>query len=192
MLKLRPARRVADHGLRLLVRTKTYDAIIVGAGKFVFFFGKFFSNFFLLKGHNGLVSACYLQMSGAKVCVLERRHIVGGAAVTEEIVPGFKFSRASYVLSLLRPQIIKDLELKVRVCRDLHIFADIFNPKKKIETRTQSALAKPFVVHANPRSSLVQVPSQIAHPQQQRGVQPEANWAIFVQRRSGYYNSLFF
>ena len=47
------------------------------------------------------------------VCVLERRHLLGGAAVTEELVPGFKFSRASYVLSLLRPQIIQDLELKV-------------------------------------------------------------------------------
>ena len=43
---------------------------------------------------------------------MEKRHIIGGAAVTEEIVPGFKFSRASYVLSLLRPQIMNDLELK--------------------------------------------------------------------------------
>ena len=47
-----------------------------------------------------------------RTCVLERRHLIGGASVTEEIVPGFKFSRASYVLSLLRPQIFKDLELK--------------------------------------------------------------------------------
>ena len=45
--------------------------------------------------------------------VLERRHLVGGAAVTEEIVPGFRFSRASYLLSLLRPDIVRDLELKV-------------------------------------------------------------------------------
>ena len=44
--------------------------------------------------------------------MLEKRHIIGGAAVTEEIVPGFKFSRASYLLSLLRPQIMTDLELK--------------------------------------------------------------------------------
>ncbi|XP_025095771.1 pyridine nucleotide-disulfide oxidoreductase domain-containing protein 2-like isoform X2 [Pomacea canaliculata] len=72
----------------------SYDAIIVGGG------------------HNGLVAAAYLQKSGLDVCVLERRHVIGGAAVTEEIVPGFKFSRASYVLSLLRPQIVKDLELK--------------------------------------------------------------------------------
>ena len=46
--------------------------------------------------------------------MFERRHVIGGAAVTEEIVPGFKFSRASYVLSLLRPTIVKDLELKVQ------------------------------------------------------------------------------
>lgn len=71
-----------------------YDAVIVGAG------------------HNGLVTAAYLQKSGLNVCVLERRHVIGGAAVTEEIIPGFKFSRASYVLSLLKPQIISDLELK--------------------------------------------------------------------------------
>ncbi|KAI6646649.1 Pyridine nucleotide-disulfide oxidoreductase domain-containing protein 2-like isoform X1 [Oopsacas minuta] len=62
-------------------------------------------------GHNGLVAAAYLARSGKKVLVLERRHLVGGAAVTEEIIPGFKFSRASYVLSLLRPRIIKELEL---------------------------------------------------------------------------------
>jgi phytoene dehydrogenase-like protein len=64
-------------------------------------------------GHNGLVAAAYLQKSGIQTCVLEKRHVVGGAAVTEEIVPGFKFSRASYVLSLLRPHIFSDLELKV-------------------------------------------------------------------------------
>ncbi|XP_066999273.2 pyridine nucleotide-disulfide oxidoreductase domain-containing protein 2 [Anabrus simplex] len=71
-----------------------YDAVIVGGG------------------HNGLVSAAYLQRAGINVCVLEKRPVVGGAAVTEEIVPGFKFSRASYVLSLLQPHIIADLELK--------------------------------------------------------------------------------
>lgn len=64
-------------------------------------------------GHNGLVAAAYLAKQGATVCVLERRYILGGAAVTEEVVPGFKFSRASYVLSLLRPQIYEDLKLKV-------------------------------------------------------------------------------
>lgn len=59
--------------------------------------------------------AAYLAKAGKSVAVLERRHVLGGAAVTEEIVPGFKFSRASYLLSLLRPQIVKDLELKVQL-----------------------------------------------------------------------------
>ncbi|XP_065828221.1 pyridine nucleotide-disulfide oxidoreductase domain-containing protein 2-like [Oscarella lobularis] len=71
-----------------------YDAVVVGAG------------------HNGLVAAGYLQKAGINVAVLEKRHIVGGAAVTEEIVPGFKFSRASYLLSLFRPKIVNDLRLK--------------------------------------------------------------------------------
>ena len=59
--------------------------------------------------------AAYLAKAGKSVAVLERRHVLGGAAVTEEIVPGFKFSRASYLVSLLRPKIVKDLELKVQV-----------------------------------------------------------------------------
>ena len=63
-------------------------------------------------GHNGLVAAAYLARSGKRVLVLERRGLVGGAAVTEEMVPGFKFSRASYVLSLLRPRIIQELQLE--------------------------------------------------------------------------------
>jgi phytoene dehydrogenase-like protein len=70
-----------------------YDAIIVGGG------------------HNGLVAAAYLARAGRKTLVLERRPLVGGAAVTEEIFPGFKFSVFSYVVSLLRPEIIRDLEL---------------------------------------------------------------------------------
>src|SRR3954466_8298496 len=70
-----------------------YDAVIIGGG------------------HNGLVTAAYLARAGMKVVCLERRHVLGGAAVTEEIVPGFRFSVASYVVSLLRPEIIRELDL---------------------------------------------------------------------------------
>ena len=70
-----------------------YDAIIVGGG------------------HNGLVCACYLAEKGLTVRVLERRAIVGGAAVTEEFHPGFRNSSASYTVSLLNPKIIRDLKL---------------------------------------------------------------------------------
>ena len=62
-------------------------------------------------GHNGLTAAAYLARAGRKVLVLERRHLVGGAAVTEEVFPGFRFSVCSYVVSLLRPEIIRDLDL---------------------------------------------------------------------------------
>ncbi|XP_005407719.1 PREDICTED: pyridine nucleotide-disulfide oxidoreductase domain-containing protein 2 isoform X2 [Chinchilla lanigera] len=79
-----------------------YDAVVIGAG------------------HNGLVAAAYLQRLGVNTVVFERRHVIGGAAVTEEIIPGFKFSRASYLLSLLRPQIYTELELKKHGLR-LHL-----------------------------------------------------------------------
>jgi phytoene dehydrogenase-like protein len=72
---------------------KHYDSIIVGGG------------------HNGLACAAYLARAGRKVLVLERRQVLGGAAVTEEVFPGFKFSVCSYVVSLLRPQIIRELDL---------------------------------------------------------------------------------
>ena len=62
-------------------------------------------------GHNGLVCACYLAAKGCRVRVLERRHVVGGAAVTEEFHPGFRNSTASYTVSLLNPKIIRDLKL---------------------------------------------------------------------------------
>jgi phytoene dehydrogenase-like protein len=71
-----------------------YDLIIVGGG------------------HNGLVTAAYVAASGASVLVLERREVLGGACVTEELWPGFKVSTAAYVNSLLRPEVIRDLELK--------------------------------------------------------------------------------
>jgi len=72
----------------------TYDAIVIGGG------------------HNGLVTAAYLAKAGYKVVVLERREILGGCCITEELWPGFKVSTAAYVNSLLRPEIIRDLELK--------------------------------------------------------------------------------
>src|SRR6516165_9403756 len=62
-------------------------------------------------GHNGLVCAFYLARAGLKVTVLERRPVVGGAAVTEEFHPGFRNSVASYTVSLLNPRVIRDLDL---------------------------------------------------------------------------------
>ncbi|MEJ2370258.1 MAG: FAD-dependent oxidoreductase, partial [Gemmatimonadales bacterium] len=75
------------------MKRREYDAVIVGGG------------------HNGLVNAAYLARAGLDVLVLERRPVLGGAAVTEEIYPGFHYSVCSYVVSLLRPEIIQDLEL---------------------------------------------------------------------------------
>jgi len=72
---------------------RTYDAIVVGGG------------------HNGLVNGAYLAKSGLKTLILERRHLVGGAAITEELRPGYWFTTFSYALSLLRPDIIHELEL---------------------------------------------------------------------------------
>src|SRR4029078_1813467 len=62
-------------------------------------------------GHNGLTTAAYLARAGLSTLVLERRHVLGGAAVTEEVFPGFRVSVASYVVSLLRPEIIRELDL---------------------------------------------------------------------------------
>jgi phytoene dehydrogenase-like protein len=78
-------------------------------------------------GHNGLVCAAYLARAGRRVLVLERRPVLGGAAVTEEVFPGYRFSVFSYVVSLLRPEIIRDLDLPGH---GLHIvpLESTFNP----------------------------------------------------------------
>src|SRR5204863_9478558 len=73
--------------------SRAFDVVIIGGG------------------HNGLVCAAYLAAGGLSVCVLERRAVVGGAAVTEEFAPGFRNSTASYTVSLLDPQVIRDLRL---------------------------------------------------------------------------------
>ena len=72
---------------------RDFDAIVVGGG------------------HNGLTTAAYLARGGLDVCVLERRHLLGGACVTEEVWPGARISRASYVVSMLQPKVVRDLRL---------------------------------------------------------------------------------
>ena len=74
--------------------SERYDAIILGGG------------------HNGLTCGAYLARAGSNTLVLERRPVIGGAAVTEEIVPGFRFSVFSYLMSLLHPKVIADFDLK--------------------------------------------------------------------------------
>ncbi|RYF53610.1 MAG: NAD(P)/FAD-dependent oxidoreductase, partial [Comamonadaceae bacterium] len=71
----------------------TYDAVIIGAG------------------HNGLTCGAYMARQGKRVCVLERRDLIGGAAVSEAVWPGYKVSVASYTMALLQPRIIEELEL---------------------------------------------------------------------------------
>src|SRR5437879_11840529 len=87
-----------------------YDAIVIGGG------------------HNGLTNAAYLAKAGKKVLVLERRHLVGGAAVTEELYPGFKYSVCSYGVRLSRPEVIRELRL----------------PESDRETIAQEARLRPY------------------------------------------------
>jgi phytoene dehydrogenase-like protein len=77
-----------------MAERKRYDCLIIGGG------------------HNALVAAAYLAKAGQSVCVLERRHVLGGCAATEELWPGYKVSTAAYVISLFLPEIIRDLKLK--------------------------------------------------------------------------------
>src|SRR5881398_1650547 len=89
---------------------QSYDVVIIGAG------------------HNGLTCAAYLGMAGLKVKVLERRKVVGGAAVTEEFCPGFRNSVAAYTVSLLNPKIIADLRLHEHGLRIVERRAQNFLP----------------------------------------------------------------
>ena len=107
-----------------------YDVVIIGAG------------------HNGLTCAAYLGMAGLKVKVLERRHVVGGAAVTEEFLPGFRNSVAAYTVSLLNPKIIRDLRLHEHGLRIVARRAQNFLPTPDgqhlltAEGRTESEVGK--------------------------------------------------
>lgn len=111
--------------------TSRYDAIIIGGG------------------HNGLVCGTYLAKAGLRVLALERRHVVGGAAVTEEFTPGFRASTFSYVMSILHPRIIADLELR-RFGLKVLPASDLFCPLSRDDSlifsddlaRTQASFAR--------------------------------------------------
>src|SRR5947209_7636593 len=109
---------------------QSYDVVIIGAG------------------HNGLTCAAYLGMAGLRVKVLERRGVVGGAAVTEEFVPGFRNSVAAYTVSLLNPKVITDLRLFDHGLRLVERRAQNFLPTPKggyllvAEGQTEREIAK--------------------------------------------------
>ena len=95
---------------------QSYDVVIIGAG------------------HNGLTCAAYLGMAGLKVKVLERRAVVGGAAVTEEFHPGFRNSVAAYTVSLLNPKVIADLRLPTMACGSSSAARRTFCPPRTADT----------------------------------------------------------
>jgi phytoene dehydrogenase-like protein len=101
---------------------KAYDAIIIGAG------------------HNGLVTSAYLARQGLRVLICEKRSVIGGAACTEEIIKGYKFSRASYLLSLFREKIIQDLNLREHGLKYYFRDPNSYTPIKKPINNNQRSL----------------------------------------------------
>lgn len=122
--------------------SQSYDAIVIGAG------------------HNGLVTAAYLAKAGKKVLVLERRNIVGGVAVTEEIFPGFKFSPCAHLASGFAPEIIADLDLTRHGFELLPLDPLLLAP---------SLDGKPLVIPRNPSQAVEQIARHSANDAQKYG-----------------------
>ena len=99
---------------------KKYDAIIIGAG------------------HNGLTNAAYLAKAGMDVLVLEKNAYIGGATVSRELYPNWKYSNCSYVCSLLRPEIIRDLELPRHGLQVVPFFSARLHARQKQQKTTKN------------------------------------------------------
>ena len=105
-----PKSKIPKRHATLFDLKQEYDVVVIGGG------------------HNGLVSAAYLAKEGLRVAVLEKRGIVGGATITEEVWKGFKVSRLSYAYSLFDPQIVKDLKLVEHGLKVVSTDPDLFVP----------------------------------------------------------------